>query len=218
MTFPSPVATLQPNERSIDFGRSEAMDDIAKKKQAIFESILDLIRDHGFHGAPISLVAKNAGVAAGTIYHYFDSKEHLICELYDYNRGRVVSTIQAALSMGGSYREKFFNIWLSLYKFYVKEPNVLIFFEQFINSPFNADRYPSHCRGELYNFFSEGIRQGLLKSLRPEILLVLVMGSINSTAKLHLFGKTPLKKTDLQKIAETLWDGIGDHQKIINDH
>ena len=43
------------------------MDDIAQKKQAIFESTLELIKDHGFHGAPVSLVAKNAGVAAGTI-------------------------------------------------------------------------------------------------------------------------------------------------------
>lgn len=189
------------------------MDEIAQKKQAIFESILDLIRDHGFHGAPMSLVAKNAGVAAGTIYHYFESKEQLICELYDYNRDRIISTIDAALARGGTYREKFFNIWLSLYKFYVKEPNVLIFFEQFINSPFNVDRYPGHYRGQLYNFFSEGIKQGLIKPLKPELLLVLVMGSINSTAKLHVFGKTPVTKTDLQRIAETLWDGISNENK-----
>lgn len=189
------------------------MDDIAQKKQAIFESILDLIRDHGFHGAPISQVAKNAGVAAGTIYHYFDSKEQLICELYDYNRDRIVSTIDAALARGHSYREKFFTLWLSLYQFYVKEPNVLIFFEQFINSPFNVDRYPGHYRGQLYNFFVEGIKQGLIRSLKPELLLVLVMGSITSTAKMHVFGKTPVTKVDLQKIAETLWDGIALHKK-----
>lgn len=184
------------------------MDDIAQKKQAIFESTLDLIRDHGFHGAPISLVAKNAGVAAGTIYHYFDSKEQLICELYDYNRGRIISTIDAALARGNTYREKFFALWLSLYQFYVAEPNILIFFEQFINSPFNVDRYPSHYRGKLYNFFVEGIKQRLIRSLKPELLLVLVMGSVTSTAKMHVFGKTPVRKADLQKIAETLWDGI----------
>ena len=161
----------------------------------------------------MSLVAKNAGVAAGTIYHYFESKEHLICELYDYNRSRIVSAIDAALVKGSTYREKFFNVWLSLYKFYVNEPNVLIFFEQFINSPFNVDRYPAHYRGQLYNFFSDGIKQGLVKPLKPELLLVLVMGSINSTAKLHVFGKTPITRTDLQRIAETLWDGISNHNR-----
>jgi AcrR family transcriptional regulator len=184
------------------------MEDLAEKKQAIFESTLDLIKDHGFHGAPMSLVAKHAGVAAGTIYHYFESKEQLICELYAYNRARVTATIKAALNDGNDYKAKFFNVWTSLYSFYVKEPNVLIFFEQFVNSPFSSDKYPSHFRGDLYAFFADGIKQGIIRPLKPEILLVLVMGSINSTAKLNVFGKVAVTKPDVLRIAETVWDGI----------
>jgi AcrR family transcriptional regulator len=184
------------------------MEDAGDKKQAIFESTLELIHERGFHGAPMSLVAKNANVAAGTIYHYFESKEKLICELYDYNRDRVLAVIADALKEEGSYREKFFRVWNSLYRFYVEKPNVLIFFEQFVNSPFNVDKYPKHFRGRLYTFLSEGIKKGIIRSVKPEILLVLVMGSINSTAKLHVFGKVPLTKSDLHKIAEMLWDGI----------
>jgi AcrR family transcriptional regulator len=182
--------------------------DIAEKKQAIFESTLELIKDHGFHGAPMSLVAKNAGVAAGTIYHYFESKEQLICELYDYNRGRVTSVINMSLEETTNYKEKFFTVWTNLYRFYIKQPNVLIFFEQFVNSPFNVSKYPDYFRGQLYNFFVDGIKNSLIKPVKPEILLVLVMGSINATAKLHLFGKVPLSKTDLNRIAGILWDGI----------
>ena len=37
---------------------------IAEKKKAIFESTLELVRENGFHGTPMSLVAKKAGVAA----------------------------------------------------------------------------------------------------------------------------------------------------------
>ena len=184
------------------------MVDTGDKKQAIFESMQDLIRDHGFHGASMSLVAKNAAVAAGTIYHYFESKEQLICALYQYNRDRVVSVISAALKGSDSYKDKFFRVWNSLYQFYVHEPNVLIFFEQFVNSPFIADKYPNHFRGELYDFLSDGIKQKVVRSLKPEILLVLLMGSINSSAKLHLFGKVPLTKQDLNRITEILWDGI----------
>ena len=187
---------------------NKTMVDIGDKKQAIFESMLDLIRDHGFHGASMSLVAKNAAVAAGTIYHYFESKEQLICALYQYNRERVVSVISAALKGDDCYKDKFFRVWNSLYQFYVHEPNVLIFFEQFVNSPFNVDKYPNHFRGELYDFLSEGIKQKVVRSLKPEILLVLLMGSINASAKLHLFGKVPLTKQDLNRITEILWDGI----------
>lgn len=195
------------NVQSVD-PVNKTMLDIGDKKQAIFESMLDLIRDHGFHGASMSLVAKNAAVAAGTIYHYFESKEQLICALYQYNRERVVSVISAALKGDDRYKDKFFRVWNSLYQFYVHEPNVLIFFEQFVNSPFNVDKYPNHFRGELYDFLSEGIKQKVVRSLKPEILLVLLMGSINASAKLHLFGKVPLTKQDLNRITEILWDGI----------
>ncbi|MDQ2658175.1 MAG: TetR/AcrR family transcriptional regulator [Bacteroidota bacterium] len=185
-----------------------AMEDPAHKKYAIFESTLRLVRDHGFHGAPMSLVAKNAGVAAGTIYHYFASKEQLICELYDYNRTRMLSVIDSSIKEESTYRENFLNIWTGLYKFYVHEPNVLIFFEQFLNSPFNVSKHPNFSRGQLYSFFSEGVKKGILKRLKPEILLVLMMGSVSSTAKLNLFGKVPLTRQDLERIAGISWDGL----------
>ena len=184
------------------------VEDIANKKQAIFESTLALIKDHGFHGAPMSMVAKNAGVAAGTIYHYFESKERLICELYDYSKKLITAVIKSASTENDGYKEKFFQIWSGLFSFYVDRPNILIFFEQFVNSPYNADKYPHHFRGELYTFFSKGIKEGHLKAVKPEILLVLVHGSITSIAKLHLFGKVPLSKADLKRIAEISWDGI----------
>ena len=52
--------------------------DIPGKRKAILKSTLELIKDNGFHGTPISLIAKNAGVASGTIYHYFPSKDAII--------------------------------------------------------------------------------------------------------------------------------------------
>jgi AcrR family transcriptional regulator len=52
------------------------------KKEAILNATLELISKHGFHSSPMSEVAKQANVAAGTIYHYFKSKDELICALY----------------------------------------------------------------------------------------------------------------------------------------
>ena len=57
--------------------------EISDKRKSILDSTLELIRQNGFQGTPISLIAKNAGVAAGTIYHYFENKEAIIIELHD---------------------------------------------------------------------------------------------------------------------------------------
>src|SRR5690348_2500554 len=58
------------NDRS--FGR-KAMDKL-DKRCAIIRATLELVAEHGFHGAPMALVAERSGVAAGTIYRYFESK------------------------------------------------------------------------------------------------------------------------------------------------
>ena len=52
------------------------------KRTAILEATLELISEQGFHGTAMSMIADKAGVGAGTIYRYFDSKEDLITQLY----------------------------------------------------------------------------------------------------------------------------------------
>lgn len=187
------------------------MENISEKKKAIFESTLDLIQEHGFHGAPMSLVAKNAGVAAGTIYHYFESKDQLICELYAYNKSRISNIISEILDENTPYKEKFYKIWLRIYGFYVENTNVLTFFEQYINSPYNASKYPNHFKGELYNFFKEGVERKEVKNVRPEILMVLILGSVNSTAKLHKFAEVPVADKEIHHIIDILWHGISNY-------
>jgi AcrR family transcriptional regulator len=52
------------------------------KRAEIIRAALELIAEHGFHGAPMAMIAEKAGVAAGTIYRYFESKDILITELH----------------------------------------------------------------------------------------------------------------------------------------
>jgi len=40
------------------------------KEEAILEAMLDLVGEHGFHNAPMSLLAKRSGASVDVIYHY----------------------------------------------------------------------------------------------------------------------------------------------------
>lgn len=51
------------------------------KRSDIIKASMELISEQGFHGAPMSGIAAKAGVATGTIYRYFDSRNELITEL-----------------------------------------------------------------------------------------------------------------------------------------
>ena len=51
------------------------------KRDEIMKAAMELIAEHGFR-APIAEIAEKAGVGAGTIYRYFESKDELITELH----------------------------------------------------------------------------------------------------------------------------------------
>jgi AcrR family transcriptional regulator len=52
-------------------------------RQLILETALRLFRERGYAETTMRVIAKEAGVAVGNAYYYFDSKEHLIQGFYD---------------------------------------------------------------------------------------------------------------------------------------
>ncbi|MFD2244746.1 TetR/AcrR family transcriptional regulator [Pontibacter ruber] len=186
------------------------MENPAEKKKLILESTLELVKDFGFHGTPMSAVAKKAGVAAGTIYHYFDSKDTLICELFNYITGSIIRCVFSNDDESLPFKERFFRVWKGLFSFYRHNPSVLVFFEQFVNSPYNKyiEAAPQSIFTSLNAFFQQGITDGYLQPVAPEILTVLTHGSITSTAKVTIRGKIEIGEPELQQIIGILWQGM----------
>ena len=189
------------------------MEPIAEKKKLILESALGLIKDHGFHGCPMSTMAKNAGVAAGTIYTYFDSKDELIRELYFYTIGVVHTHMTECEDRSLDFKERFYNYWKCLTQLYLDRPEIQRFFEQFIISPFNTSEIQSqHSLWHEWNtgFFEEGIRKGYLKNLSPDVLFFMVIGTVNVTVRVRqgMSAQIIEKGIDINQLAEMTWDAI----------
>lgn len=183
------------------------------KKTIILESTLDLVKEYGIHGFPISEVAKKGGIAVGTIYHYFEGKDQLIQELYHY----VVDLIhQIALKEDDatrSFKERYFTFWTNLVNLYHAKPSILSFFEQYSNSTYYSEQ-SEMSKGKFYNwlfmFFEEGLNSGELRPINKEILAVLVLGNMHTSAKVQINRSLRSKDTniDLGEIAKIVWEGI----------
>jgi len=61
---------------------SSAQTDPGSKRELIIHATIRLISEYGFHGTPISMIAHEAGVGAGTIYRYFKDKDTLVLEIF----------------------------------------------------------------------------------------------------------------------------------------
>src|SRR5437879_9364086 len=70
------------------------------KRPRILEAAIRVFADKGFYNAKVSEIAREAGVADGTIYLYFKSKDDLLISLFEDRMERVNSTLRAALAAG----------------------------------------------------------------------------------------------------------------------
>lgn len=73
MTHPSPAPTPAPAPKS-------GMADLTR--QRLIRAALELFTTKGYHETTTAQIAKKAGIAEGTIYKHFASKQHLVNELY----------------------------------------------------------------------------------------------------------------------------------------
>ena len=108
------------------------------KRSDILKATLGLISEHGFHGAPMSKVAEEAGVGAGTIYRYFENKDDLITELFMELKREFSAAMLAGLNPDQSTEEIFRRVWLNTFTYCVQHPQEMLFLEQYHNSPFQT--------------------------------------------------------------------------------
>lgn len=186
------------------------LENISQKKTAIFEATLELVKLHGFHGTPMSKIAKNAGVAAGTIYHYFESKDMLIHELFLYVQDRIAVNLEIN-DESLPYKELFIQYWVNQCDFFIKNQNVLFFLEQYKTSPY------SHCNpkkesklflSKVVALFEKGINSKHIRKIDYQLLVPVVHGSIIAAAKYHLSGHYAFTEEKLRETALLIWDGI----------
>jgi TetR/AcrR family fatty acid metabolism transcriptional regulator len=83
-----------------------AADRASDKRERILSAAERIFARHGFFAAKVSDVAKEAGVADGTIYLYFKSKDDLLISLFERRMQQVNDTLRAAVANVKSPREQ----------------------------------------------------------------------------------------------------------------
>jgi TetR/AcrR family transcriptional regulator, cholesterol catabolism regulator len=84
---PAPRVTAPPLPDSLNASQRE-------RRQRIVEAGLSLLRNHEHHQIQMKDVASEAGVALGTLYRYFQSKDHLFAEVLAHWAGRLQASVE----------------------------------------------------------------------------------------------------------------------------
>ncbi len=184
------------------------------KREAIVTAALELIAEHGFHGAPMSMIADKAGVGAGTIYRYFDNKDILISELYRELEDKLLEALQEGFPAGKPMRERFLHIGTTLLRYCISHPLYFRYMEQYHNSPYGAslrkDRIVNKSGGQniFKTLMEEGTAQQIVKDLPLFVHVALAFGPVISLARDHILSLIVLDDDLIVKSIEACWDGI----------
>lgn len=184
------------------------------KRDEIVRSALELIAEHGFHGAPMVMVAERAGVGAGTIYRYFENKEVLIIELYQELEAKLYPFLLDGYIVEAPLRMRFLHLGTGLLRYFIENPLHFRYLEQFHNSPYGVAVRRDKLLGKaggcdvFRELFEQGAAQQVVKDFPLVILFDLAFGPLLAVARDHILGFVQLDDTIIERTIEACWDAV----------
>ncbi|MCP4965483.1 MAG: TetR/AcrR family transcriptional regulator [bacterium] len=103
---------------------------------AIRRGLRDLVAERGFHGASMGAVAKAAGVATGTAYVHYESKEELVYATYLELKSELSTAVLEDFDQSAEPYERWHHLLTRSYDFLSEEPERARFLTQLEESPY----------------------------------------------------------------------------------
>lgn len=188
-------------------GRKHAGD----KRESIMSAALELFVERGFFGTAVPEIADRAGVGAGTIYRYFESKEALVNAIYREQKllfGRVAFE---NFPPAATTREQFRLLWTRMAKFAIDHPSSFIFLELHHHARYldAESRAVEHRMTELFTrVVTNAQARGELKAGDPRVLMGLVMGGFVGVIRGCVDVDQPLGQLDWKLAEQCMWEAI----------
>ncbi|CAN5771885.1 TetR/AcrR family transcriptional regulator [soil metagenome] len=181
------------------------------KREQILDAALDLFVERGFFGTAVPEIAEQAGVGAGTIYRYFDSKEALVNTIYRQQKMTFASVALAEFPATAPTREQFRTLWMRMAKFASANPKAFVFMELHHHARYlDADNVALEQR--MFELFTNVVitaqAKGDLKVGPPRLLMGIVMGAFVGVIRCCLDVGDPLEKADWKLAEQILWEAI----------
>ncbi|MDZ4683088.1 MAG: TetR/AcrR family transcriptional regulator [Saprospiraceae bacterium] len=181
------------------------------KEQAIYQAALRLIQQEGFAGLKMSILAKEAQMAAGTIYLYFKSKEDLINQLYITLKRRSAQALMKGYDASAPFMESFELIWQNFLDANLANPEESAFVEQYYRSPYldkTVQEEADQLVAPIFELLERGKRERLVKDVPTEMLVAQLTGFVNGLAQLHASGNLRITENFKTTALAMAWDGL----------
>jgi AcrR family transcriptional regulator len=182
------------------------------KRDSIYETALRLFNENGFDRTPTARIAKESGVAIGTLFHYFSTKEELINSLYLKCKDSLIGKMLDGTSGEKAYRGRLKRIYSNFLHWSTEYTGEFLFFQQFSNSV----HINAKTKEEGLNKFSvmldllrEGIENEIIRKTDEGYLITVIVSLIMSNANYFIENKSILDEDEfVEESFSFIWNSI----------
>ena len=181
-----------------------------RKREALLKAGLKLFVENGFHATPTSQISKVAGVATGTLFNHFKTKEELINGIYLYAKDEMVKNVMSGIDEDDTIRSSSFRIWRKYIEWGVENPFMIRFFMMFTNSPYILGITREEAlKGyqTAIDMMIKGQKMEIISDLDLELLCGILVSSMN-TAVMYLVEHPDKAESEefIQQTLNLLWN------------
>ncbi len=185
-----------------------------EKRRKIIEAAIKIFAENGYFNSRVSEIAKQAGVADGTIYIYFKSKEELLSAIFDEALNVFVEESRKTLEGITDPIEKLKKIvCLHLKHLGSNRDLAMVFQIEFRHNIVFMERLTKTKLADYFKIFEEVIKEGqekgLFKDLNPRFCAKYIFGVIDEMVTSWLIANKDYKlERDADILVETFVYGI----------
>lgn len=173
---------------------------------AVRQALRRLVAQRGFHGASMSAVAAEAGVATGTAYTHYSSKDELVLATYLETKAELSAAVVDQIDPEANPAERFRGMWLASYRHLASKPDHARFLLQVDSSPYRDNAYEALAR-EGDPILEQAAAPALAARLLPLPLDVLYELGLAPAVRLAASG-TQLSDAELEAVSEACWRAV----------
>ncbi len=179
--------------------------------QRLVRAALELFTTTGYHLTTTPLIAKKAGVAEGTIYRHFASKQHLLNELYRAAGRWAVRLVKEADALNVGPREKLAELGRGLVAGAGREPAVAqLFFLQRQGDLLDDEsgKVGRDFRLGLESLIAQGKADGSVKPGAAEVWAAVWLGVVTLVIDRVTAKEWPENHAGVALTLDAAWDAI----------
>lgn len=151
------------------------------KQTQILATALKLFVRFGFHGTPTARIAEEAGVANGTLFHYYKTKDELVVGLYNSIRSEFSAAITKIIHADDFMAVRFKKMFVASVHWALDNPDKYFYLQQFQLSPHVYKIPPEKLKEQSSiqsQLIADAIHKRLLIQQPPELVFNIYNGQV----------------------------------------